>query len=155
MATFSEHLRGRSDDDLVRLLLRRPDLAHPSPATLASLAARATSRPSLDRALAAVDAAVLQAVEAVVVLLDGADPGAGVRARDVVAAVGADRSAAAGVRAAVQDATDLALLHPVGGRATDPVLRPAPGVAELLGPGVAGLAAAGAHDPDEAAAREA
>jgi len=139
----------------VRLLLRRPDLAHPSPATLASLAARATSRPSLERVLAGVDAAVLQAVEAVVVLLDGADPGAGVRARDVVAAVGADRAAAPAVRAAVQDATDLALLHPVSGRATDPALRPAPGVAELLGPGVAGLATPGAHDPDEAAAREA
>lgn len=159
MATFSEHLRGRSDDDLVRLLLRRPDLAHPSPATLASLAARATSRPSLERALAGVDAAVLQAVESVVVLLAGADPaadpGAGVRARDVVAAVGADRGTAPAVREALRDATDLALLHPVGGRAADPVLRPAPGVAELLGPGAAGLASARTDDPDEAAVRKA
>ncbi|QZN86118.1 helicase-associated domain-containing protein [Cellulomonas sp. C5510] len=155
MATFSEHLRGRSDDDLVRLLLRRPDLAHPSPATLASLAARATSRPSLERALAGVDAAVLQAVESVVVLLDRADPGAGVRARDVVAAVGGDRATAPSVREALRDATDLALLHPVGGRTADPLLRPAPGVAELLGPGAAGRAAARGDDPDEAAVREA
>lgn len=151
MATFSEHLRGRSDDELVHLLLRRPDLAHPSPATLASLAARATSRPSLERALAALDAAVLQVLEAVVALLAGADPGDGVRAKDVVAAVGADRKAAPAVRAALATATGLALLHPVGGRATDPVLRPAPGVAELLGPGTAGLAAPADHDPDPAA----
>ncbi|MET0434146.1 MAG: hypothetical protein ABW025_08255, partial [Cellulomonas sp.] len=111
MATFSEHLRGRSDDELVRLLLRRPDLAHPSPATLASLAARATSRPSLERALAGVDAAVLQAVEAVVALLAGStDPATGVRARDVVAAVGAGRPDAPAVRAALATATDLALV---------------------------------------------
>ncbi|TKR23995.1 hypothetical protein FA014_08435, partial [Cellulomonas hominis] len=115
MATFSEHLRGRSDDELVRLLLRRPDLAHPSPATLASLAARATSRPSLERALAGVDAAVLQAVEAVVALLAGStDPADGVRARDVVAAVGASRADSPAVRAALATATDLALVHPAG-----------------------------------------
>lgn len=151
MATFSEHLRGRSDDELVHLLLRRPDLAHPSPATLASLAARATSRPSLERALAGLDAAVLQTVEAVVALLAGAEPGDGVRAKDVVAAVGADRSDAPAVRAALATATGLALLHPVGGRASDPLLRPAPGVAELLGPGTAGLAAPAPRDPDPAA----
>lgn len=151
MATFSEHLRGRSDDELVHLLLRRPDLAHPSPATLASLAARATSRPSLERALATLDAAVLQTVESVVALLAGAEPGAGVRAKDVVAAVGADRRDAPAVRAALTTATGLALLHPVGGRASDPVLRPAPGVAELLGPGTAGLATPTEHDPDPAA----
>ncbi|WP_147795514.1 helicase-associated domain-containing protein [Cellulomonas sp. Y8] len=152
MATFSEHLRGRSDDELVRLLLRRPDLAHPSPATLASLAARATSRPSLERALAGVDAAVLQAVEAVVALLAGSsDPATGVRARDVVAAVGAGRPEAPAVRAALATATDLALVHPAGGRAADPLLRPAPGVAELLGSATAGLAAPAPHDPDPAA----
>lgn len=155
MATFSEHLRGRSDDELVHLLLRRPDLAHPSPATLTSLAARATSRPSLDRALAGLDAAVLQAVEAVVALLDGGEPGAGVRARDVPAAVGAGRAEAPAVRAAVATATDLALLYPVGGRSTDPVLRPAPGLAELLGPSVAGLAPARPDDPTEADIRAA
>lgn len=155
MATFSEHLRGRSDDDLVGLLLRRPDLAHPSPATLSSLAARATSRPSLDRALAGVDAAVLQVVESVVALLDGAEATAGVRARDVVAAVGAGRTEAAAVRAAVRTAADLALLHPVGGRAGDPLLRPAPGLAELLGPSLAGLAPASTGGVDEESARAA
>ena len=68
MATFSEHLRARSDPELVDLLARRPDLANPSPSTLASLAARATSRVSLERALAGVDASVLQVLESVVAL---------------------------------------------------------------------------------------
>ncbi|WP_163276670.1 hypothetical protein, partial [Cellulomonas iranensis] len=66
MATFTGYLRARSDDELVALLVRRPDLATPHPSTLASLAARATSRSSLDRALTWVDALVLQVVEAAV-----------------------------------------------------------------------------------------
>ena len=73
MATFTGYLRARSDDELVALLVRRPDLATPHPATLASLAARATSRSSLDRALTWVDALVLQVVEAAVVLADEGD----------------------------------------------------------------------------------
>ena len=74
MATFTGYLRARSDDELVALLVRRPDLATPHPATLASLAARTTSRSSLDRALTWVDALVLQVLEAVVVLTS--EPGA-------------------------------------------------------------------------------
>ncbi|MBC7550495.1 MAG: hypothetical protein H7269_06280, partial [Cellulomonas sp.] len=70
MPTYSEHLRSRSDAELVTLLERRPDLANPSPSTLVALAARATSRFSLERALAAVDASVLQVLEAVVALHD-------------------------------------------------------------------------------------
>jgi hypothetical protein len=153
MATFSEHLRGRSDEELVDLLLRRPDLAHPSPATLTSLAARATSRPSLERALATCDAAVLQAVEAVVALLDGAEPATGVRARAVATAVGATgRAEVAAVKDALGTATALALLQP-SGRAADPDLRPAPGLAELLGPYTAGLAAgAAAEGPEDVTA---
>ncbi|WP_263120069.1 helicase-associated domain-containing protein [Cellulomonas sp. RIT-PI-Y] len=137
MSTYSEHLRARSDEQLVDLLLRRPDLAHPSPATLSSLAARATSRPSLDRALAQVDAGVLQVVEAVVVL----DDDAGVRARTVVAAVGGGRGDGPLVRERLRIATELALLYPVAGGAGDPALRAAPGLAEALGPTVAGLSA--------------
>ena len=68
MPTFTGYLRERSDDELVALLRSRPDLASPSPATLSSLAVRATSRSSLERALAAVDASVLQVLEAVVAL---------------------------------------------------------------------------------------
>ncbi len=140
MATFSEHLRARADDDLVDLLRRRPDLAAPSPATLSSLAARATSRASLDRALNSADAGVLQVVEATVALLEDAPQAREVSVDDLVRATGADiapsPSATAGVvHAAVERALALALLYPAEGG-----LRPAPGVAELLGPYVAGLA---------------
>ncbi|WP_040398981.1 hypothetical protein, partial [Cellulomonas massiliensis] len=61
---FTGYLRARGDDELVALLRARPDLASPSPSTLASLAVRATSRASLQRALAGVDAGVLQVLEA-------------------------------------------------------------------------------------------
>ena len=44
MATFSDAVRERSDEGLVALLRARPDLASPSPSTLRSLAARASSR---------------------------------------------------------------------------------------------------------------
>lgn len=135
MSTFSEHLRARSDEQLVDLLLRRPDLAHPSPATLSSLAARATSRPSLDRALSGVDAGVLQVIEAVTVLAGDA----GMKARDVVAAVGGGRGDGSMIRERLRTATELALLYPVSGGESDPALRPAPGVVEALGPVIAGL----------------
>ncbi|GHS89474.1 hypothetical protein AGMMS50218_15840 [Actinomycetota bacterium] len=161
MATYSEFLRARTDAELVALLLRRPDLASPSPSTLSSLAARATSRVSLDRALSAADAATLQAVESVVALHEGADgqPGA-VRAGDVLPAVGvgatetpstgtpADPDAdAALVTAALDRAVGLALLHPEDPQVRtddvdlDTLLRPAPGLSELFGPHPAGLAA--------------
>ena len=48
MSSFIGYLRDRSDDELVALLRSRPDLASPSPATLSSLAVRATSRSSLE-----------------------------------------------------------------------------------------------------------
>lgn len=148
MATFTGYLRACGDDDLVTLLRLRPDLASPSPSTLSSLAARATSRASLERALAAVDAAVLQVVEAVVAL--GAErpvTAAAVRA----AVAGDDTAAAALVDAALADAQARALIHPdvpepaarAGRRrstADDAPLHAAPGLAELLGPYPAGLA---------------
>lgn len=160
MATFSAYLRSRSDDELVALLLRRPDLATPSPSTLSSLAARATSRSSLERALAGVDAAVLQVVEAVVALhgdtagVAGAGV-AGVSAEDVAHGLGAvEPSDVAVVRDALVRARELLLVRPdvpedaqgdaPGGTAEDDraPLVPAPGLAELFGPYPAGLAPA-------------
>ncbi|ADG73637.1 conserved hypothetical protein [Cellulomonas flavigena DSM 20109] len=134
MATFTGYLRARSDDELVALLVRRPDLATPHPATLASLAARATSRASLDRALTWVDALVLQVVEAVVVL-DG--PRAPTRA-DLHVAVGATGADAPVVDRAVDDAVALALVWPDD----EGALHAAPGVGDALGSSVAGLAPA-------------
>ncbi|MFI2753182.1 helicase-associated domain-containing protein [Cellulomonas sp. P22] len=134
MVTFSEHLRTRSDDELVALLLQRPDLAAPSPSTLSSLAARASSRTSLERALAGVDGAVVQALEALVALHDG---GSEVTAQDVATAVGADGARGERVLQAIDRARELALVWTEGD-----VLHPAPGLAELLGPYPAGLAPA-------------
>lgn len=132
MVTFSEHLRTRSDDELVALLLHRPDLAAPSPSTLSSLAARASSRTSLERALAGVDAAVVQVLEALVALHDG---GGQVTAQDVATAVGADGARRERVLRALDRAHELALVW-----TEDDLLHPVPGLAELLGPYPAGLA---------------
>ncbi|NMR20294.1 helicase-associated domain-containing protein [Cellulomonas fimi] len=125
MATFSEHLRSRSDAELVALLERRPDLASPAPSTLMSLAARATSRFSLERALAGVDASVLQVLEAVVALHEVRPA---VTPDDVASAVGAP------VPDAVAHAETFALLWTDAG-----ALHPSPGLGELLGPYPAGL----------------
>ena len=65
---FADDLRQRSDTALAALLRARPDLATPSPSTLRSLAARASSRTSLERALARTDALTLQVLEAVLAL---------------------------------------------------------------------------------------
>ncbi|WP_124344540.1 helicase-associated domain-containing protein, partial [Cellulomonas algicola] len=160
MATFTGYLRACGDDDLVTLLRLRPDLASPSPSTLSSLAARATSRASLERALAAVDAGVLQVVEAVVAL--GAERP--VTAAAVRAAVAGDDPAGGRlVDAALADAQARALVHP---DVPDPGARPArarsaaradvplhaaPGLAELLGPYPAGLAPVEHHRGEQPA----
>jgi len=133
MATFTGYLRARSDDELVALLVRRPDLATPHPATLASLAARATSRSSLDRALTWVDGLVLQVLEAVAVL---ASTTGAPRPEDVRAAVGAGPDDAPALARAIDEAVALALLWPDEHGA----LHPAPGLVDALGPSVAGLA---------------
>lgn len=146
---ISAYLTALDDEQLVALLRRRPDLATPSPVTLASLAVRATSRSSLERALASVDAAVLQAIDAVVALTPDGPPS---RERVVAAVAGTDlgQDAAVVVRA-LDEAIGLALVWP-----DDDGLHAAPGLAEILGPYPAGLApavveagavaATGAHD---------
>ena len=160
MSSFIGYLRDRSDDELVALLRSRPDLASPSPATLSSLAVRATSRSSLERALAGSDASVLQVLEAVTALSDGGT----VRAADLHAAVGAtDEVQVAAVERALRLALVAALVYPDGDSATDvqdlpaddaratgddeslegaatAALLPSPGLAEVLGPYPAGLA---------------
>jgi hypothetical protein len=141
MFTFSERLRDRTDEDLVTLMLRRPDLANPAPTTLASLAARATSRASLERAVARLDAFTIQVLEAVVILHEVVGQ---VNEHDLATAVGAD---AADMGHAVEQVISLALVWadderaPMGaaGRATVGSLRPAPGLSEVLGPFPAGL----------------
>lgn len=53
--SLADDLRGRSDDELARLLGGRPDLLHPVPADMTALAARAGSAISTSRALDRLD----------------------------------------------------------------------------------------------------
>lgn len=150
MSTFSEHLRDCTDESLVTLMLLRPDLANPAPTTLASLAARATSRASLDRAVARLDAFMLQVLEAAVVLHEMS---LGDEAPDAAPPVTVDLLATSvgapleEVVRATESALAQALLwtpetarltHAVGHERTAP-LHPAPGLAEVLGPFPCGL----------------
>ena len=66
--SLADDLRGRTPEDLVALLVQRPDLARPTPADLTTLAARATTRSSVQRALDGLDLAHLQTLEVVCVL---------------------------------------------------------------------------------------
>ncbi|MCB7136934.1 helicase-associated domain-containing protein [Cellulosimicrobium marinum] len=151
-ATFGDVLRASDDARLVALLRRRPDLGSPSPSTLLSLAARASSRTSLERVLAGLDAFELHVLEAVLVL----DPVSGpVSPADVAHALGLDGpegvalvgrtlddlDAAALVwspEAAEPDATQPAATQPAAS-AGPARRRPSPGLAEILGPYPAGL----------------
>lgn len=71
--SFADDLRARSDEEIAALLLARPDLARPAPADLTSLAARAATRASVQRALEHLDAQQVHLVEALLVVgTDGA-----------------------------------------------------------------------------------
>lgn len=63
--TLADHLRALSDDALVELLRRRPDLVVPVPADLSALAMRAQSRVSVARALDGLDEFTLRILDAV------------------------------------------------------------------------------------------
>jgi hypothetical protein len=71
--SLADDIRGRSDAQLIDLVLARPDLARPAPADLTSLAARAGTRASIQRAVEALDRGHLQVLEALVVAGDAAD----------------------------------------------------------------------------------
>lgn len=66
--SFADDLRARSDDEIAALLLARPDLARPAPTDLTSLAARASTRASVQRALEHLDAQHLRLIEAMLVV---------------------------------------------------------------------------------------
>ncbi|WP_425956027.1 helicase-associated domain-containing protein [Xylanimonas sp. McL0601] len=160
MASFSDAVRELPDDALVVLLRARPDLASPSPSTLRSLAARASSRTSLDRALAQADTPTIQALEAVLAL-EGVLPA--VRPADVAAAVGAtspddvaavEQLLAAALAQALlwAEAPDLSAPESTQPpRGPDSRLHAAPGLIEVLGPYPAGLGPlrGRAVDPEE------
>jgi hypothetical protein len=66
-STLTASLRTRNDDALAELLRTRPDLTDPLPADLAALAARATTRSSVLRAIDGLDSAALQVMDALLV----------------------------------------------------------------------------------------
>jgi hypothetical protein len=68
--TFADELRARSDEDLAALFKFRPDLVTPVPNDFTSLAARATSTPSLVRALDSLNLWHYQIIEAACVLAE-------------------------------------------------------------------------------------
>jgi hypothetical protein len=66
--SFSDYLRALSDDALMQLFHLRPDLISPVPADLSSLAVRASSAPSLARAVDTLNEWQFQVLEACVAL---------------------------------------------------------------------------------------
>jgi hypothetical protein len=68
--SLADDIRGRSDAGLAELVLARPDLARPAPADLTSLAARASTKASVQRAIEALDRGHLSVLEALVVAGD-------------------------------------------------------------------------------------
>ena len=73
-SSLSEWLRNRSDEQLAELLRRRPDLALPAPADLATLAARVGVRTSVQRAIDGLDVARLRVLEALVLAEGSGEP---------------------------------------------------------------------------------
>ncbi|HEU4912215.1 MAG TPA: helicase C-terminal domain-containing protein [Actinomycetes bacterium] len=85
--SLAADLRARDDDALAALLAARPDLLSPVPSDITSLAARATTRPSVQRALDVLDRFTLQVLDVVAALPEPVDDAA---VRD---ALGADPAA--------------------------------------------------------------
>lgn len=126
--SLADDIRGRSDDELVALVLARPDLARPAPADLTSLAARASTRASVQRAIDALDTGQLQVLEAVVV--------AGAAGMDAVRSLLGNDVDQTTVEAIVADLWTRGLLW----RAADGT-HAVRTVVDVLGPSVAGLGA--------------
>ncbi len=78
--SLADDLRVRDDAELVALLQARADLAVPVPPDVGSLAVRATTRASVQRALDQLDAPALQVVETLAVLPEPVTPTAVSRA---------------------------------------------------------------------------
>jgi hypothetical protein len=72
--SLADALRALADDDLAALLRARPDLGVPVPPDLASLAARAASRVSVQRALDGLDTPALQVLDVLAVLPEPTTP---------------------------------------------------------------------------------
>lgn len=138
--SLADDLRQRTDEHLSTLLLARPDLARPAPADILALAARATTRTSVQRALERLDRGQLQTVEALVVVVESQRAGAA-SVEDVEALLGADPT----------DALErLWLLGLVWWTSSGP--QPVRAVTEVLGPHPGGLGIPAAEVAPEYAA---
>ena len=138
-------MRQRSDEQLSTLLTLRQDLARPAPADLSALAARASTRASVQRAVDGLDLAHLHALEAALVQEGAVDEGS------VAALLGVEPAAATDlVTPLLTDLWDLALCwhSPEGLRVTRTVgeVLPHPGG---LGPSGGARAAGVAVRVDE------
>ncbi|MPY11938.1 helicase-associated domain-containing protein [Arthrobacter bussei] len=128
---LADQLARRSDDDLRRLLTLRPDLILPAVPDFAALAARASTRASLQRALDNVNRPELQVLETVTVLSED-DGGAVDRARLAAALPGSDGDVLKVILSRLVERALLAVA-PEGG------LLPVGALADALGPYPAGL----------------
>ena len=126
--SLADDIRGRSDAQLIDLVLARPDLARPAPADLTSLARVPARAASIQRAVEALDRGHLQVLEALVVAGDAAD-----RA-DLLRLLGSDDEST--VDSLVEDLWRSALVW--RGADGHHVVRTVP---EVLGTSVAGLGA--------------
>ncbi len=139
--SLADDLRQRTSEQLSALLTRRPDLARPAPGDLTTLAARANTRASAQRALDGLDLAHLQTLEAALVSPTGDQAS--------IAALLGQRSNSTLVRDIIADLVALALLW----RSTDG-LHVARAVAESMGD-PAGLGPVVPGAPSGSAVREA
>ncbi|MBG6225783.1 hypothetical protein IWX63_002366 [Arthrobacter sp. CAN_A2] len=128
---LADQLALRSDDDVRRLLTVRPDLILPPVPDFAALAARASSRMSLQRALDNVTRPQLQVLEALVVLTE--DDGGAVQPVRLAAALSQE-----GTDAVEAILADLARRALVVGSAEDGFL-PVGAMADAVAPYPAGL----------------
>lgn len=126
--SLADDVRARTDRELVALVLARPDLARPAPADLTSLAARASTRASVQRAVEALDEGRLQLLEALVVAGEPAET------KSLLPLLGVDDSESEAVQALVDDLWTRGLLW--RGADGTHVVRTVP---DVLGPSVAGL----------------
>jgi len=123
--SLADDLRGRDDEALSALLRARPDLASPVPSDTSSLAVRASTRISVQRALDRLDTPTLQVLEALVALPEP------VPVSDLARAVGAPQAA---VRRLLEQVRTAALVW-----GPERALHPVRAVADVLGPSPAGL----------------
>lgn len=153
--TLVDDLRSRTDTELRSLLLVRPDLARPAPADLTALAARATTRASVSRAVEDLDLGLLRLAQACVIASEGRSPLIGKGELTAPAAAPLDGATVAGLLGRnpgdlVPDLTQLwdrALLW-----RDDAGWQVVPMLTEVMGPHPAGLGLRAAEVPDRYAA---